>query len=200
MELYAQRGFRGTGLTAIGEKAGVTHVAVLYHFGSARDLLLAVIDERDRRMWRETASSWRGLSGLAAIRGLPIVGRWNDQHRGLAQLYTVLKAENLGGDGDEGAHAFFVKRRRRVRGRLVRAIAEGQARGEIRAGVDGELKADEIVAFMDGAQSSALLDPAVDLVALYESYTDSLVRDLSAQPARPRPRAVGGLRRTTNGR
>ena len=39
MELYAKGGFRGTGLTAIGERVGVSHAAVLYHFGTARNLL-----------------------------------------------------------------------------------------------------------------------------------------------------------------
>jgi len=179
MELYAMRGFRGTGLIAIGQRAGVTHAGVLYHFGSARDLLLAVIDERDRRLWRETAGTWEGLEGLNALRWLPTVARWNDENRELAKLFTVLQAENLQGD-DEGAHEFFVRRRRRVRGRLLRAIRQGRQRGEIRRDIDADTKADEIVAFMEGAQLTALLDPRVDLVGLFESYTETLIRDLAA--------------------
>src|SRR4051794_29733888 len=49
LELYAETGFRGTGLIAIGERAGVTHATVLYHYGSSHELLMAVLEERERR-------------------------------------------------------------------------------------------------------------------------------------------------------
>ena len=48
VELYAEAGVRGTGLMAIGDRAGVSHATVLYHFGSSMGLLLAVLAERDR--------------------------------------------------------------------------------------------------------------------------------------------------------
>ena len=48
----------------------------------------------------------------------------------------------------------------------------------------GDAKAHEIIAFMEGAQIQRFLDPAnLRLVALYESYTAALVRDLAASPA-----------------
>ena len=81
MSLYARRGVKGTGLAAIGQAAGVTHAAVLYHFGSSRNLLLAVIDERDSRFWRETAATWSGLSGLEALRRMPKLARWNAERQ-----------------------------------------------------------------------------------------------------------------------
>src|SRR5215470_9391031 len=74
--LYAKGGLRGTGLTAIGQAAGVTHAGVLYHFGSVENLLQAVIDERDRRFWRETADTWVGRDGLDALRRLPKLAEW----------------------------------------------------------------------------------------------------------------------------
>lgn len=182
--LYARRGVKGTGLAAIGRAAGVTHAGVLYHFGSSRKLLLAVLDERDRRFWRETAADWHGRGGLDALRQMPRLARWNRDNWELAKLFTVLEAENL--DEEDEAHAYFLERRRRVRGRIQRAIEEGQQRGEIRPDVDPVTKADEAVAFMDGAQLNAMLDPKVDLVAIFESYAEALV----AQLARPRPRAA----------
>jgi AcrR family transcriptional regulator len=186
--LYARRGVKGTGLAAIGQAAGVTHAGVLYHFGSSRELLLAVLDERDRRFWRETAAHWEGRAGLAALRQMPRLAEWNRSNFELAKLFTILEAENL--DPEDEAHAYFVARRRRVRRRVQRAIEDGQRRGEIRRDVDAGVKADEAVAFMDGAQLSAMLDPTVDIVAIFESYTDALVRRLAvARPAaRRRPR------------
>ena len=43
IDLYAENGFRGTGLMAIGERAGVAHATVLYHFKSSQALLMAVL-------------------------------------------------------------------------------------------------------------------------------------------------------------
>jgi AcrR family transcriptional regulator len=189
MALYARRGVKGTGLAAIGQAAGVTHAGVLYHFGSSRKLLLAVLDERDRRFWRETAADWEGRSGLDSLRQMPRLARWNRDNWELAKLYTVLEAENL--DEDDEAHRYFVERRRRVRGRVQRAIEEGQRSGEIRADVDPIVKADEAVAFMDGAQLNAMLDPKVDLVAIFESYAEALVGQIATR----RPRAKRRLAR-----
>lgn len=191
MALYARRGVKGTGLAAIGQAAGVTHAGVLYHFGSSRRLLLAVLDERDRRFWRETAADWEGVAGIEALRRMPRLARWNRDNWELAKLFTVLEAENL--DEADEAHQYFLERRRRVRRRIQRAIEEGQRRREIRADVDATVKADEAVAFMDGAQLNAMLDPKVDLVAIFESYAEALVGQIAAPPAR---RAARTQRRT----
>jgi AcrR family transcriptional regulator len=182
MALYARGGVNGTGLAAIGEAAGVTHAGVLYHFGSSRDLLLAVLDARDRRFWRETADTWDGRSGIEALRQLPRLAEWNARNFELAKLFTVLEAENL--EASAPAHDYFVDRRRRVRRRVQRAIEEGQRRGEIRPEVDARVKADEAVAFMDGAQLNAILDPQVDIVAIFETYTEALVADIATRTRR----------------
>lgn len=182
MTLYARAGVNGTGLAAIGEAAGVTHAGVLYHFGSSRDLLLAVLDERDRRFWRETADTWEGRSGIEALRQLPRLAEWNARNFELAKLFTVLEAENL--EARTAAHDYFVERRRRVRRRVQRAIETGQRSGEIRSEVDARVKADEAVAFMDGAQLNAILDPQVDIVAIFETYTEALVADIATRTKR----------------
>jgi AcrR family transcriptional regulator len=177
LELYAKDGWRGTGLTAVGERAGVTHAAVLYHFGSSSKLLLAVVDERERRFLDDTADAW-SEGGLAALANLPAVARWNVEHQGLARLFTVLEAENL--DPDDEAHEHFLQRSRVLREVLQRQLEDAVAAGDVRADVDAATKADEIVAFMDGAQLQYALDPdRIDLVALYESYTDALLRALA---------------------
>jgi AcrR family transcriptional regulator len=194
MALYARRGVKGTGLAAIGEAVGLTHAGVLYHFGSSRNLLLAVLDERDRRFWRETADTWSGREGLEALRQLPKLAEWNARNFELAKLFTMLKTENL--DPDDEAHDYFLQRRRRVRRRVQRVIEEGQRRGEIDPGIDAGVKADEAVAFMDGAQLNAMLDPKVDIVTIFRSYTDAFVARLATLPSpRRRGRRSANLQR-----
>ncbi len=178
LALYADGGFRGTGLTAIGARAGVTHAAVLYHFESAANLLRAVIEERDRRFNESSADLFTGdaLEGLAR---LPEIAHFNIQHSGLARLHTVLTAENL--DPESPAHDWFNQRSRAIHRMFVRLIEKGVDAGELRADLDVDVEASAIIAFMEGAQMQYLLDPdRVDLVSLYENYTHRLIRDLSA--------------------
>jgi hypothetical protein len=95
----------------------------------------------------------------------------------------VLQAENLEADAD--VHDFFLSRRRSVHQMLVELLCAGQKCGEIRRDLDVHHKADEIIAFMEGAQIQQLLDPArTDLVALYESYSEALIRQVAAERRR----------------
>lgn len=177
IELFGETGYRGTGLTAIGERAGVTHAGVLYHFGTAENLLLAVLDERLRRFDAATADAFRG-EPVDIIAALPEIGRFNAANPGLTRLFIVVKAENL----DEGlpAHDYFVAHRRRTHKIFRRVLAEGVRHGQFRADLDTDAKAAEIVAFIGGAESDYFLDPArLDLVSLFESYTRTLLDDIA---------------------
>lgn len=187
VDLYAERGFRGTGLAAIGAAAGVSHAAVLYHFGSSEQLLVAVLDERLRRFAAATreasssgASSGEEIGPRAIIERLPAVARFNVDHAGLTRLYVVLRVESL--EPDSPTHSYFVRHRRRARKLYAGALAEGVATGVFRDDLDVEATADTIVAFLGGAEIDWLLDPdRVDLVALTEAFTARLLDDLCQQ-------------------
>ena len=91
----------------------------------------------------------------------------------------MLEVENI--DGDPDVREYFVKRSRRLRRYLARVIRTGQQRGEIRDDIDANLKASEIIAFIEGAQLMRFQDPPrMRLVELYDKYTRSLVRDLTS--------------------
>jgi AcrR family transcriptional regulator len=176
MELFAERGYQGTGLMAIGERAGVTHAAVLYHFGSSEGLLLAVLDERLRRFDAATRHAFRGAP-VDVIAALPEIARFNAANPELTKMFVILKAESV--DVGQPAHDYFVAHIRRTQRGLRRVLRDGIAQGDFRSDIDVETKAAEIVAFLGGAEADAFLDPArLDLVALYESYTAALLRDL----------------------
>ena len=178
LTLYADGGFRGTGLTAIGARAGVSHAAVLYHFGSAAELLLAVLEERDRIFARRYAEVFRGPP-LEQIARIPEVARFNLENPGLARLHTVLAAESL--DPKSPAHDWFRKRSRALHASWVRLLEAGIASGELRPDLDAGKEANALIAFMEGAQQQHFLDPArVDLVGLYEAYSEAMVRHLRA--------------------
>lgn len=177
MELYAETGVRGTGLIAIGQRAGVHHATVLYHFRNSRELLLAVLTERDRRFVEFVRDAY-AEGGLSAIRALPIVGRFNLEHPVWAKLFAVLQIENL--DEKDAAHAYFVARRNDGALLIRTALHQARARGEIRADVDEDTTINAILAFTAGIQVQHFLDPGcVDLLATFERFTDMVVADLT---------------------
>jgi len=186
IELWSVTGWRGTGIAAVAERAGVGHSALLHHFGSKENLLLEVVAEEDRRIVARLAGMFEG-GGLDTLRRLPDMARLSEEHPGLAQLYVVLQAENLDANGP--AHEYFVTRQRFALDLYADTIRTGQARGDLRADADPELVALQIHAFMDGAHMTRYLNPeTVDLVRLYEEFTDRLIRDLTSGTESYRPR------------
>ena len=177
VELYAEAGVQSTGLIAIGERAGVSHATILYHFGSSKGLVLAVLAERDRR-FRDVAADLRG-GALASLARLPVVAQFHVEHPVWAKAFVVLQVENL--DTDDEVHDYFVARRNEMRRLLLELLREARRRGEIRADIAEEAVADEFLAFAAGAQVQHSLDPArVDLVEMYQHYTDRLLADLTS--------------------
>src|SRR5215831_3589612 len=100
VELFAAKGYRGTGVAALAERVGMTATGMLYYFGSKERLLQEVVAERDRRDVLDlnslTLSSFREL------------GRHNAETAILTRLYVVLGSESL--DADDPLHDFFVER------------------------------------------------------------------------------------------
>lgn len=177
VELYAESGFRGTGLMAIGERAGVHHATVLYHYKSSRELLLAVLQERDRR-FLELSGGILQDGGLEALRNFPLLARFNVKHRVWAKLFAVLQVENL--DPDAEAHEYFVARRNDARQLTIDLLRTAKKRGEIRGDVDEVATADTILAFTAGINVQYFLDPEhVDVVAAYERFGAMLIHDLT---------------------
>jgi len=175
IELWATKGSRGTGLTEVAERAGMTHAGVLHHFGSKANLFLAVMEERDRR----DRAVLQPYFDRADIHDLwahyPDLARENERASGLAQLFIVLIGESI--TPNNLGHEYLRERYRIVLGRTQSILEAAQQHGEIDAGVDCAATASQIAAFMDGALIQWMLHPRPGgLVALYENYFDQLAR------------------------
>jgi AcrR family transcriptional regulator len=186
-ELFASAGYRGTGLAGIAAQVGVTQAGLLHHFRTKEHLLEAVIrhrSERDAPLIREIV----GEGGLEMLDRLALLAEHNTSQAGLAQLFTVLVAENLLPDHPE--HDFFVKRYRTLADSIAQALRRGQERGEIRGDLDLKAVARRIIAALDGLQSQWLLDPEeVDLVDAYRELGASLKEELRSVGSRSRKRS-----------
>lgn len=170
VELFSAKGYRGTGVAALGERVGMTPTGLLYYFGSKERLLLEVVAERDRADVLDPADLT-----LDTLRAL---GRHNMETVILTRLYAVLAAESI--DPDEPLHDYFVERYRIGRS-LVRAILEAERRRRrLRAGVDLDQLSAEVMAALMGFETQWLLDPTqVDLGTCFEKYMDRLIADIS---------------------
>lgn len=177
IDLVRERGPNDVRLIDVGERVGTTHAAVLYHFSSRRDLLLAVLQARDehaRRTWEAAFAA----GGLQALRMLPRLAEKVLHETNFTKLTLVLAAESL---GDDVVGRYFRTRYRWMRQGLTQAFRIAQQSGEARLDFDPAARAAEVISFTDGIAVQHLLDPTgVDIVAVYADFMESQVRDVTA--------------------
>jgi AcrR family transcriptional regulator len=179
LRAMAANGYQGSSLASIATGAGLTTPGLLHHFPSKKDLLVALLEERDRRGCLETHLA--DASGLEALDRLHALAVENARHPELVRAFTVLLGESAG----EAHPALQWARERypKLRGDLTAALARGVEAGEIRPDADLGALATQVIAMMDGLQVQWVLNPReVDMVALLAGYFDGL-RTLLRVPA-----------------
>ncbi|MFJ9408230.1 TetR/AcrR family transcriptional regulator [Streptomyces sp. NPDC101393] len=164
MELISERGYRRTSLAAVAERAGLTQQGLLHHFPTKEQLLVAVLEARDR--WdlasaAATSDAWR-TGTLAQLVD------YNATRPGIVRTYTVLSADSV--TEDHPARAFFESRFRVVRA-SVAAVLRAEFGDTLPGGLTPEQAAPLLVAVMDGLQLQWLLDPEhVDMPASFRDF------------------------------
>ena len=179
LPLFARQGYRGASLASIASAAGLTQPGLLHHFPSKEELLLGLLDWRDRDDGKRL-SGLRDGDGLGYLERLEDLVAHNATAPELVALFTTLVGE--GTSPEHPAHDYFVERYRRIRARALRTLREGQQAGEIREDVDLETIVPLLFAVMDGLQIQWLLDPDIDMVASFDAFAN-LVRDQLAVQA-----------------
>jgi AcrR family transcriptional regulator len=95
-ELFAERGFQGTSIDAIAERASVSRSLIFWHFDSKDGLLSAVVAEVGSRWVESILSATTGRTGLDALaEAIRARGRILREEPQVACLVTVLMAEAL---------------------------------------------------------------------------------------------------------
>jgi AcrR family transcriptional regulator len=177
LELVGERGPNAVTLGDIGRRVGTSHAAVLYHFRTRRELLLAVLEERDRRARTALDGCFAG-GGMASLRRLADLGHTIQREPNFTRLALVLQAESR---SDDRISRYFRARNRYIRGGLARAMRVGQQRGEIRDDFDVDARAAEVAAFIFGIAQQHFADPdAFDVVAVYSDFVRQLIATVSA--------------------
>ncbi len=171
VDLFAEKGYRGSGLAALADRVGMTATGLLYYFGSKKRLLQEVVAERDRADAIDTSE---GLT-LTSLRNL---GQHNVETATLMRLYVVLTAESF--DPDDPLHDFFVERYETAREFVRSILAAEMTAGRIRRDVDIDQVAHEVIAVVMGLEIQWLTDPdRVDLAGRMQTYIDRLTDELA---------------------
>lgn len=168
--LLARNGWRGTSVAQIARAAGLSPAGLLHHFDSKTELLHAVLDARDAD---DLARVDRSGDLIEQIMKIP--GRFRDSPD-LVGMYAVLLVENL--EPDAPLHDRLLGRYRAALDTVEAGIRRGQCAGRYRTDLDPAVKAVEIVAFLNGMETSWLLDRSLPLTEIFEDYTRSLEQQL----------------------
>ena len=169
--LLTRNGSRGTTLGQIAREAGVTPAGLLHHFESKEKLLHAVLDARDSYD-AENIDAFGDV--VEELRHYAERLRQNPE---LVGMFVVLLAESLAAEAP--LHDRFLDRYRFSLHAVAESIRRGQRAGRYRTDLDPAVKAVEIMAFLNGIETSWLLDPSIPLAEACTEYIESLDRQLA---------------------
>ncbi|MCX5561384.1 TetR/AcrR family transcriptional regulator [Streptomyces sp. NBC_00038] len=160
LEVYQSSGRQGPTLRSIAAAVGVTEAAVLHYFDSKDDLLVAILEERDRT-YGETYD-------LATPDGVLALMEHTIGTPGLVKLFVDMSA--AAADPQHPAHRFMRRRSEELADLGAQMLGPGH-----------EWQTRVLVAAMDGLQLQWLRDPTVDVVGdlkrLYRALTADDVRE-----------------------
>ena len=161
MATFGAKGYYNGSLAEVAEQVGMTHAGVLHHFGSKDQLLIEVLEYRDRADV-ENLEGKRTPTGLDLFRHLTATARLNASRPGIVQTYTVLSAESV--TDDHPGKDWFRSRYEVLRTLLAESLALVCDRSDPPTEAEIGSAAASILAVMDGLQIQWLLDPeTVDL-------------------------------------
>ncbi|WP_307789365.1 TetR/AcrR family transcriptional regulator [Mycolicibacterium baixiangningiae] len=173
--LLARNGWRNTSLAQIAREAGVTPAGLLHHFESKEQLLNAVLDARDM----DDAAHADYRTGDLSEQIARVAQRFQRAPE-LVGTFTVLLIENIAPDAP--LHDRLLERQRAAAAIVADIIRRGQRAGCYRQDLNPVTKAVEILAFVNGMETSWLLDPSIPLAEVFQEYAEMLARDFSPEP------------------
>lgn len=179
---FGSKGYKTGSLAEVAEQVGITHAGVLHHFGSKEQLLVEVLEYRDKEDVRDLEGQ-HIPGGIELFRHLVRTARMNADRRGIVQGYTVLTGESV--TENHPARGWVTHRFGVLRGEIADAIVEVGGPGVDRE--TAERAASAIIGVMDGLQVQWLLDDAVDLSESTAFAIEAILTAALAGTGRPHP-------------
>jgi AcrR family transcriptional regulator len=170
-EAFAEAGFRGTSLADVAARVGVSQPGLLHHYPTKEALILAVLAERDEDDRRHLDEVFRGTA-MNLVDWLTTLCTINSERPELVRLFAVAAAESL--HPAHPAHTYFQERYERLRGSVAARVVIEQDEGRLPGALDPMATATELLALMDGLQMQWLVQPGIDMCAIYRNALERL--------------------------
>ncbi|MGY4929161.1 TetR/AcrR family transcriptional regulator [Streptomyces sp. 900105755] len=151
---YQASGRQGPTLRSIADAVGVSEAAVLHYFDSKDDLLVAILEERDR--------AYSEIYDLTGLEGVWALMEHTIQTPGLVKLFVDMSA--AAADPRHPAHRFMQRRSQQMADLAVQILGPGR-----------EWQARVMVAAMEGFQIQWLRDPSADILGDLKRLHSSLM-------------------------
>jgi AcrR family transcriptional regulator len=182
-ESFAERGYAGSSLRDIAERAGTTHAVLQHHFAGKDELLMAVLAQRDAEEQsageREVENTFDSFATY-----LGNLLRAHQETPELMRLWAELAV--AASRPDHPAHEYFVERYERTRTRIAASVRDVAVAGETSGKLDKESATTLLHALLNGLQIVWLLNPRLDIVTALNQFME-LVRPFTKDsPARGR--------------
>ncbi len=170
--LFGEKGFKSTKLSEVADAVDMTEPGVLHHFQSKENLLLSVLEERDRI---DSENYFHAINhhGFDLFKALKSLIEHNSKVPNIVQLFTILVAESI--PSDQPGHDFFINRYQNIRKICVDLLEKAKLQGEIRRDIPCEDLAIMMMALMDGLQIQWLLEPdQINMSRVFNLYLELL--------------------------
>ncbi len=172
--VFARLGYNGSSMRGIAEEAGITFTGLRHHLATKDELLIAVLEQRDREHSAQQADI-HGIGLLGAL--VSLLDQVLDEPA-ITEVFTTVSGEAV--SREHPAHPFFVERYTRIRQQFADELGAATESGEYLA-IEPERAAILLAAVMDGLQLQWLLDESVDAHGAFLAF----VRLLESRPANP---------------
>ncbi|WP_284984475.1 TetR/AcrR family transcriptional regulator [Arthrobacter sp. efr-133-TYG-118] len=157
--VFSESGFRGATMKDVAERAGISQRGLVHHFKSKDELLLEVLEYRDRKTALLLPLEGKG----GEIKGLLQVVRDNARVPELIELRTIISAEAT--SPDHPAHAHYAKRYADFRRYIAETFESIKSAGELESPLDPIVLAEIFIGLIDGVQLQWLYDRSIDVEA-----------------------------------
>lgn len=176
IEIAAERGYEGTSMSQIAERAGVSMSSIYWHFAD-KDAVIAAVLERSHHRWFGEQATYRPPAAGQDVRDYLITAVRDDlvaltKHPEFLRLGLMLSLERR--PSEPTARAFYHEKRResieRLEQTFVRLLADVPARDDVRHRLAGEL-ALLVIALADGIFIAHQIAPdQIDLESVIDLF------------------------------
>jgi AcrR family transcriptional regulator len=153
VDVFAQRGYRGTSIDDIADRAGLSRQDVLRRYRSKQRLLTAMLDLRDELNRRQ--GSGDGEYARVPERFAQAMALDQDEPA-LARAHSVMMADAAA--GVEPARTYVSRRREALQVDLTRRLTE-MAGERLPSGLEPAVAAAAVLALVEGVHQQWLVDP-----------------------------------------